>query len=57
MAAKTDTSDPNPAPTAAGRGLDSVLQHYIRQLHNAKARYRADGEPARGKDPWLGLMA
>ncbi|MEM8972005.1 MAG: hypothetical protein AAGD43_08095 [Pseudomonadota bacterium] len=37
--------------------LESVLQLHIRKLHEAQTHSSSDGEPLRGKDPWLGLMA
>ena len=37
--------------------IESILQLHIRKLHEAQAHRTGDGEPLRGKDPWLGLMA
>ena len=41
----------------ASRGHhEACLQSYVRHLHETRTRQSADGEPVRGKDPWIGLL-
>lgn len=39
----------------AQREHEDALQAYLRRLHEANSAQDADGEPQRGRDPWLGL--
>lgn len=34
---------------------EASLQAYVRHLHENRSRQAGDGEPVRGRDPWLGL--
>ncbi len=45
-------------PTSAGHPLtmqDDPVQAYLRRRHETNAGQASDGEPQRGRDPWLGL--
>lgn len=54
---------PNPRSTAAtkpptiatAKPAEAPLQAYIRFLHETEAQQNDNQEPARGKDPWLGV--
>ena len=35
---------------------EASLQAYVRHLHENRSRQSGDGEPVRGKDPWLGMV-
>ncbi len=56
-AIQTGPTSPSPNATYAHHGLaEAPLQAYVRQLHERNARRSPDGEPVRGKDPWLGMV-
>ena len=57
MPAKKKTNNPTTLSSGNFANVESVLQNHIRRLHEANNRAGANGEPVRGKDPWLGLMA
>lgn len=35
---------------------EASLQAYVRHLHESRSHQTGDGEPVRGKDPWLGMV-
>lgn len=57
MPAKKKTTNTTTLSSSSFSGIENVLQNHIRRLHEASDRASANGEPVRGKDPWLGLMA
>ena len=57
MPAKKKTNNPTTLSAGNFANVESVLQNHIRRLHEANNHTGANGEPVRGKDPWMGLMA